>query len=140
MSYLLDLSKGFQDQTPQALPTPDDADGRFAAWDWSPDGKKLAVGFNGTRTNGVSWLSLETKRFERLGDYDALSMWLPDSRRFVFAHDGKAFVANTETKKIREMFSHAPEQIRSVAVSRDGKLLYYTLFSSESDIWLLDLE
>jgi hypothetical protein len=37
------------------------------------------------------------------------------------------------------MFSRPPQQVRSVAVSRDGKLLYYTLFSSESDIWLLEL-
>jgi hypothetical protein len=140
VSYLLDLSKDFRNQTPQALPTPDDRQDRFAAWDWSPDGKKLTIGFNSARTNGIGWFSWETKRFERLGNYDALPMWLPDSRRFVFAHEGKAFIADTETKKVREFFSHEPEQIRSVAVSRDGKLLYYTLFSSESDIWLLDLE
>jgi Tol biopolymer transport system component len=67
-------------------------------------------------------------------------MWLPDSRRFVFVHAGKVFLANTETKKVREFYSHQPEEIRSAAVSRDGHLLYYTLFSSESDIWLLDLD
>jgi hypothetical protein len=41
---------------------------------------------------------------------------------------------------VRELISRPPEQIRSVAVSRDGHLLYYTLLSTESDIWLLNLE
>jgi hypothetical protein len=65
-------------------------------------------------------------------------MWLGDSRRFVFTHEGKVFIANIDTKKVRQMFSQ-PDQIRSVAVSHDGHLLYYTRFTSESDIWLLEL-
>ncbi|HKB67899.1 MAG TPA: hypothetical protein VKC61_18720 [Pyrinomonadaceae bacterium] len=66
-------------------------------------------------------------------------MWLPDSRRFVFSHEGKAFIADIETRTVREMYSRQPEEVRSIAVSHDGRLLYYTLFSSESDIWLLEL-
>ena len=70
----------------------------------------------------------------------SLPMWLPDSRRFIFSREGKALIADTETKKVREIFSPSEEHIRAVAVSRDARLLYYTLSSSESDIWLLELE
>jgi len=49
--------------------------------------------------------SFDTGRYEKLAEYYDLPMWLPDSRRFVFSHEGKAFIADIETKKVREMFS-----------------------------------
>jgi serine/threonine protein kinase len=140
MSYLLDLNQGWQQQTPQPLPTLDNPDDFFVAWDWSLDGKKLCGTFSGKSGSGIGYYSFDTRRYEKLVAYDELPMWLPDSRRFVFSHEGKAFIADIESKKVREMFSHQPEQVRSIAVSRDGRLLYYTLSSSESDIWLLELD
>ncbi len=139
-AYVLDLSKNLQEQKPQPLPPLAHAGDYFVGWDWSPDGKRLCGAFRGRDGVEIGYFSFETGRYEKVAAFDGQPMWLPDSRRFVFAHEGKAFIANTETKNVREFFSHEPEQIRGVAVSRDGKLLYYTLFSSESDIWLLDLE
>jgi sugar lactone lactonase YvrE len=75
-----------------------------------------------------------------VANYDGLPTWLPDSNRLVFSNEGKVLIADTATKKVRELTWRQPEQIRSVALSRDGRLLYYTVSSSESDIWLLDLE
>ena len=88
----------------------------------------------------MALFSFDKNRYEDLGEYASQPMWLPDSRRFVFASGNKVFLGNIETRKVREVYSMPSEQIRSVAVSRDGRLLYYTLFSSESDIWLVDLE
>lgn len=139
-AYVLDLSKNLEEQKPQPLPPLAHAGDYFVGWDWSPDGKKLCGAFRGAHGVEVGYFSFETGRYEKVAAFDGQPMWLPDSRRFVFAQEGKAFIANTETKNVREFFSHEPEQVRGVAVSRDGKLLYYTLFSSESDIWLLDLE
>ena len=107
---------------------------------WSPDGKKLCGNFEGKNGTGLGYYSFETGRYEKLSDIYAIPSWLPDSRRFVFAHEVKAFIADTATKKVRELYARPPEQIRSVGVSRDGRLLYYTLLSTESDIWLLNLE
>ncbi|HSS22366.1 MAG TPA: protein kinase [Pyrinomonadaceae bacterium] len=140
VSCTVDLSQDFQQQTPRPLVMPDDAGNLFVAWDWSPDGKSLAGMSSGPGGTAIGWYSIEAKRFERLGDYNAPPMWLPDSRRFVFVDSGKAYIADIETKKVRPFYRHDPEEIRSVAVSHDGKLLYYTLAASESDIWLLDLE
>ena len=136
--YILDMTKEWHAQTPQPLPAPEAAD-RFVVWDWSPDGQKLAGTFEG-RGEGIGYFSLETNRFERVSDMNAQPMWLPDSRRFVFTHDGKAFIADTVTKKVRELFAKTPDQVRALAVSRDGRLIYYTVHSSESDVWLLNLE
>jgi hypothetical protein len=67
-------------------------------------------------------------------------MWLPDSTRFVFFFNNKLFLGDVKTKRVREVFSSNENEIRSVGISSDGKLLYFSLYSSESDIWLMDLE
>lgn len=138
--YTLDLSKDWRDQTPQPLTPMDNPDDHFVAWDWSADGKKLCGQFTGSSGDGSGYYSFETKRYEKVTDYPSQPMWLPDSRRFIFSREGKALIADTETKKMREIFSPSREHIRAVAVSRDAQLLYFTLSSSESDIWLLELE
>ncbi len=139
-SYILDLGKSWEAQTPEQLPQPPTPGERFVVWDWSPDGKKLAGTFDGPNGMGVGYYSFETGRYEKVADLNVLPYWLPDSRRFVFANEGKAYIADTATKKVHELLARPPEQIRSVLISRDGLLLYYTLSSSESDIWLLNLE
>ncbi|HEV7745591.1 MAG TPA: protein kinase [Pyrinomonadaceae bacterium] len=140
VSYAIDLSRDFQQQTPETILPPDAAGNVFTAWDWSPDGKTLAGTFHGPAGTAIGCYSFATKSYQRFADYFELPMWLPDSRRFGYVHEGKVFIANTKTKKVREIYSHEPEEIRSAAVSRDGQLLYYTVSSSESDIWLLDLD
>ena len=74
------------------------------------------------------------------GRLERAPSWLPDSRHLVFANEGKAYIADTSTKKVRELLGRPTEQIRSVGVSRHGRLLYYTLNSTESDVWLLNLD
>jgi Tol biopolymer transport system component len=139
-NLILDLGKTWDAQTPEQIPQPPTPGDSFVVWDWSPDGKKLCGTLSGASGTGVGTYSFETGRYEKVADLDALPSWLPDSRRLVFAHEGRAYIADTTTKRVRELLARPPEQIRSVAVSRDGRLLYYTLLSTESDIWLLNLE
>jgi serine/threonine protein kinase len=140
VNLILNLHKDWDKQTPEQLPWHGDPQDYFVVWDWSPDGKKLCGTFEGQNGTGLGYYSFETGRYEKIADIYALPFWLPDSRRLVYAHEGKAYIADTATKKMRELLARPPEQIRSVAVSRDGHLLYYTLLSTESDIWLLNLE
>ena len=108
-------------------------------WDWSPDGKKM-IGMIPLGEFAIAVYSLETGKFERIvEDITAVPSWLPDSRRFLFEKDNKIYIADSETKRTKEIHSRAPERIRSPFISGDGKLLYYTAHSSESDIWLLDV-
>ncbi len=137
--YIMDLTKSCHEQTPQKILV-EGEQSRFSIWDWSADGKKLVGSFAIGDSRGLGYYSLETNHFERVVEiYDAIPSWLPDSHHFVYATDDKVFIADIETKKVKEIISLAKEQVRSPFVSRDGHLLYYTIHSSESDIWLLDL-
>jgi serine/threonine protein kinase len=140
--YLLDLTKTWEEQQAPnkamtALP-----DRNLIVWDWSADGKKL-LGTLPLGEGGIAVYNFDTKTLERIVE-DAESgsvipSWLADSRRFVFIKDNKVFLTDSETKKTKEIHTRQPEQIRSPFVSRDGKLLYYTMVFNESDIWLRDL-
>jgi len=70
---------------------------------------------------------------------DGIASWLPDSTRFIYAEGNQVFLADIKTKEKREILAVPNIEVRSPFVSRDGKLLYYTASSNESDIWLLDL-
>ncbi|MFL6336485.1 MAG: beta-propeller fold lactonase family protein [Pyrinomonadaceae bacterium] len=139
-NFIIDLDKPWEAQTHVRVPQPPNPGVLFAVWDWSPDGKKLCGTFEGANGRGIGFYSFETGRYEKVSDINSLPSWLPDSRRLVYAHEGRAYIADTSTKKVHELLARPPEQIRSVAVSRDNRLLYYTLLSTESDIWLLNLE
>ena len=138
-TYTLDTSKGWQEQTPQTLPLGGNITS-FVAWDWSPDGKKLAGTIIEGNARSLGIYSFETNSHTKIvGDNDFVPSWLPDSRRLVYGFENKIYIADTETRKTGELVSSPTEQLRSPFVSRDGRLLYYAAHSSESDIWLLDI-
>jgi Tol biopolymer transport system component len=138
VNKIFNVNEDWTKQTPQVLPTPD-GDARFVAWDWSPDGKKL-IGTIGRPTLEIFYFSFETNRYESLVPFSGSPMWLPDSTRFVFFTPAMAYLSDIKTKKVREIFASAEGELRSVGISADGTLLYFTVYSSESDIWLLDLQ
>jgi hypothetical protein len=67
---------------------------------------------------------------------------MSDSRRFIFFAEGKAHVADAFTKRVRAVFNleQGQEQVRSLGIADDDSLLYFSVYESESDIWLLDLQ
>ncbi len=136
-AYILDLTKHWNDQTPEKLPRPG-AGKYFVPWDWSPDGKKLA-GIYGQPDVGGGFYSFETGKFGRFSTTaNAVPSWLPDSRHIIYADENKVLITDIETLKSRELLSTPVGVPRSPFVSRDGKLLYYVVHTSESDVWLLD--
>ena len=135
---VIDVNKSWAEQNLRRLPTPP-KEQRFAALDWSPDGKKL-IGNLGGATSFVAVYSFETNEYEKLTEFGESPMWFPDSIRFVFYFHDKAYIGDIKTKRVREVFKSAEDEIRSANISADGELLYFTIYSTESDIWLLDLE
>jgi serine/threonine protein kinase len=140
-SYIIDLSKNWGDQIP--VPIPKHPDGySFNVWDWSPDGNKVAGTFSaGMRAVGV--YSFETNSFQIVAENPlpaplAIPSWHPDSRHILFTNGNKIVLANIDTKKTRELFAPRMGEVRSPFISRDGRLLYYSMHISESDVWLLD--
>jgi Tol biopolymer transport system component len=138
VNQILNVNVEWNKQTPQVLPTPEGGL-RFVAWDWSPDGKKL-IGTISRPPLELAYFSFETNRYETLLPFAGAPMWLPDSTRFLTFADNKAYLSDINSKKAREIFSSKDGELRSVDISRDGTLLYFTVYSSESDIWLLDLQ
>ncbi len=138
VNSILDVNKPWSEQDLRLLPLPADNE-RFVAWDWSPDGKRLVGNLSGPPSVVASY-SFETNQYEKLTEFGSSSMWLPDSTRFVFVFNNKLYLGDVKTRRVREIFSANEDEIRSVDVSPDGKLVYYSAYTSESDIWLLDLE
>ena len=67
-------------------------------------------------------------------------MWIPDSSSYICLTGGKAHIGDSLKKGIREILSLRDAQIHGIAVSKDGQFIYFSAYSSESDIWLLDLQ
>jgi Tol biopolymer transport system component len=136
-NFIIDVDKAGAQQ-PVELPLPPGGGLGFVAWDWSPDGEKLAGSFS-VATPGVGYYSFAERKYEKLAEVDGYPMWLSDSRRFIFLAEGKAYLADIVTKSVHPVFDASQDQLRSLGIAKDDSLLYFTAYQSESDIWLLDL-
>lgn len=112
--------------------------GFFRVWEWSPNGKFLAGTFDQKSGSGVGIYDRTTGEFKRITDYTAIPRWMPDNRRLVFVHAGRPMLADVITGEVAEAFPEIKGNIRNIAVSPDGRTLYFTLWESESNVWLLD--
>jgi Tol biopolymer transport system component len=135
-AYLFDPNKPWREQTPQALPPLGDEQQPLDAAIWSPDGRWLAVWLS----PGIAVYSLETRQYRILTDFGAVSTWLPDSRRLLFRdYPGVIRVVNIQSGESHEVLALSPDHISWPALSNDGRWLYFTRTTLESDIWLLTL-
>ncbi len=132
-NLILDLTKDWGSQTLEQLPP---TDRPFVVWDWSLDGKKLIGTFPGEKT---AYYSFETRQYEMVSELGGFPMWLPDSTRYLSMSAEKAYLGNVSTKRVKELFSLKEVEFRGIAISRDSHLIYFAAYSSESDIWLMDL-
>ncbi len=139
-TYIIDLTKNWNEQTPQPLARADGVTG-FVCWDWSPDGKKLGGTIHEGEKRTLGVYDLETGNYQRFFETDGNTVpaWLPDSRHAVYSTGREIFVLDTETGKQRLLTSNFTVQLRSPFVSRKGQMLYFTVHTAESDVWLLDL-
>jgi hypothetical protein len=117
--------------------------GGFWVWSWSPDGQKLA----GVPTEklaaifGIAVYSFDSQRFEKLTDFGSFPAWLSDSRRLLFLNQSKLYLIDSQSRKVHEVLSVAPYEFGGgVTLSRDDRLIYFSLLTNEADIWLMTLE
>jgi Tol biopolymer transport system component len=135
VNVIVELNKDWASQRLEQLPV--EPENPMVMWDWSPDGKKLI----GTDSAGhVVCYSFETKQYEKILDNGSYPMWLADGVRFLYLAGDKIYLSDIVTKRAREILPSQEMRLRSVGISRDGQLIYYSLYSGESDIWLLDLQ
>jgi Tol biopolymer transport system component len=139
---ILEIGKPWREQSPEVLPSLADLNDWFP-WSWSPDGQKLAgfkAGAGGPE--GISVYSLESQLFEKVTDFGLRPIWLSDSRRMLFQDlNAKLYLLDSRSKKVREILSGIPHDLgNGVALSRDNRLIYFSLVTTEADIWLMSLE
>ena len=67
-------------------------------------------------------------------------MWLGDSRRLLFEEESKLYLIDSQSKKTREILSVAPNTTSGVTISRDDRVMYFSVVVREADIWLATIE
>jgi Tol biopolymer transport system component len=132
---IIEVGKPWHEQSPQRLPATRDSN-HWGAWSWSPDGRELAGA-----SRGILVYSLESQQYEKLTDFGANPVWLSDSRRLLFKHQDKLYLIDSQSKKFHEVLSVAPHEFGiGVTLPRDDRLIYFSLLTTEADIWLMTLE
>jgi eukaryotic-like serine/threonine-protein kinase len=122
-----------------SLPDPTQS---FEIWSWSRDGRRLAgqkhladlshagIGIHEVGSQEIRWAT----------DFGEWPVWLSDSRRLLFSHQGKLFLLETSSGKYRELLSLPQPTLGSVGLSRDEKTIYFTLMEAEADVWLMTVK
>jgi len=136
---IIEVGKSWQEQTPQALQLMSDRENRFFVWSWSPDGRKLAE-HQGRGNAGIIVYSFDSQQYERLTDFGSFPVWLSDSRRLLFQDQSKLYLIDSQSKKSHEVLSVAPHEFgNGVTLPRDDRMIYFSLLTTEADIWLMRL-
>ncbi len=139
-TFLIEPGRAWAAQSAQKLPPFPDHGELFNCWSWSPDGRLLAGFLN--RGDGIAVYSLADKSFRTVTHFGSDPVWLSDSRRLLFHHRGKVYLVNSESGRIHEVLSTAPEDIarRGFSVSPDDRHIYFSVSSTEADVWTLNFE
>jgi Tol biopolymer transport system component/serine/threonine protein kinase len=141
-SFVLQTGKSWGDQSPEPLPASESGAG-FIAWSWSADGRKLAgyLQREDGSSQGIAVYSFESHKYDRLAPVGDWPHWLPDNRRLIFHYQGKAYLIDSQSKKMHEVFSVAPHEVSwQFGVSRDGRQIAFILDATEADVWRMSLE
>ena len=102
---------------------------------WSADGRKLA-GHGG----GIYSYSLDSQRYKRLTEFGEHPIWLNDNQRLLFFAQAKLYLLDSRTEKAQELLSIAPHHFQAIGLSRDSRVIYFSLKTTEADVWLASLE
>jgi Tol biopolymer transport system component len=139
---ILESEKTWQQQSPKTLALGNNSNQWFMAYSWSPDGRKLAGMLRGAEslTSDIVSYSFASQQFERLVNFGERPNWLSDSRRLLFSHDDKIYLLVSQSKKFQQILSVAPNRLQAVALSRDYRLIYFSLTSTDADVWLMTLK
>jgi eukaryotic-like serine/threonine-protein kinase len=140
-TFLIDLRKSWEQQTPVATPSGFDNITHFVARSWSPDGKYLA-GSGYTNAIGIVELliyEIASGRYEKLSELGNTPRWLNDNRRLIFMYADKLYLVDRQSKKSQEIFGFAPRSLSGMDISKDNRSIFVSTADAEADIWLLSI-
>ncbi len=139
---ILESGITWQQQSPKTLALGNDSNQWFLAFSWSPDGRKLAGVLRRPEslTSYIVSYSFASQQFERLVNFGDRPNWLGDNRRLLFSHDDKIFLLDSQSKKLHQILSVAPNRLEALGLSKDNRLIYYSLTMTDADVWLMTLK
>ena len=145
-SYLIDLRKSWEQQTPQPLTLNGQLDSNLSVSQWSPDGKKIACIYHGADSRhpqvAVYWLATSeaVPRLEIIAEDTEYPTWFSDSQRLLCVQAGKLLFTDLRTKATRPLFTFGTDEIAEyLSFAPDNQTLYYSIATIEADIWLMNL-
>jgi Tol biopolymer transport system component len=112
----------------------------FNAWSWSPDGRYIA-GFPSRAAAGIFVYDLSARTFQEINEAGTFPVWLRDGRQILYrSADVRALdVVDTQTRKVRRVFSTGRENIASLDISPNGTEVAAVIVNQQADIVLAKL-
>ncbi|MGB8507727.1 MAG: protein kinase [Pyrinomonadaceae bacterium] len=144
-AFVLNLTKGWQEQSPEQLPPIPNYRGYFSPSDWSSDGDQLIGTFINEERNderneaGIGAYSFPSNRYQKLTDFGGYPSWLKDRRRFIFIEKSTIYLGDTGRNKAQPIFSPSSYAIQHPAISTDNRTIFFRFLQVEADVWLLNL-
>jgi Tol biopolymer transport system component len=139
-SFIMDAKKPWAVQSPRSLPRVSGLDAYFQVASWSPDGQQLAgnVQLLGGPA-GIGVYSLASQQFKRLTKIGSRPQWLHNNRNLLFVYSDKLYLADSQSGRIREIYSPVPQELVMCVPSRDDRWIYFSVRATEADIWQMNL-
>jgi hypothetical protein len=91
---------------------------------------------------GVLVFSFEDQKYKKVTEFGNAPVWLSDSRRLLFNHQGRLYLVDSNTKRAHEVLSVGPYEINSwlFDLSPENRTIVFSLAAIEADIWQMSLE
>jgi Tol biopolymer transport system component len=104
--------------------------------DWNPRGDQIVAG--SLARGGPAYIyDLTKKRWKGAGTVWH-PHWLPDGLRLVGVRGGNVVIVDTQNGQSRDVYSEAaPNVLDGIALSRDGRRLYFASISSQFNLWVM---
>jgi eukaryotic-like serine/threonine-protein kinase len=138
---ILQLDLPWSEQSPTEFGPDATAGEWFNVWSWSPDGSTLAgTRQSARRSGGIRLCSIDSRQLETISEKGFFPVWLNDGFRLLFYERGILYLADRRTKEISEVLNAAPYEIDRFDLSRDNRVISYSLTTREADIWMATLQ
>jgi dipeptidyl aminopeptidase/acylaminoacyl peptidase len=102
---------------------------------WSPD-RSLFAGSNA----GAVWIYSAASREHYQLRSGKSPVWLTDSRRLIYASDGRLYIAEAVVKVARELLVLAGQNLDAPRLSSDNRRLYFSAEGIDANLWLLTVD
>ncbi len=138
---ILQLDLPWSEQTPTEFGPIATAGEWFNVWSWSPDGSTLAGSRQSARrSGGIALCTIDSRQFETLSEKGLFPVWLNDGSGLLFYDLGTLYLVDRRSKQLSEVLNAAPYEIDRFDLSRDNRVISYSLTTREADIWMATLQ